>query len=71
MLLTFQVAQNSGHILIYICNQLVLGITISILRMDTYGRADEWAFVTAVMEERLGHSNAVTLFCFPGSKQEI
>lgn len=35
MLLTFQVAQNSGHILIYICNELVLGITISILQMDT------------------------------------
>lgn len=30
----FQVAQNSEHILIYICNELVLGIIISTLQMD-------------------------------------
>lgn len=33
--------------------------------MDAQGRVDEWAFVTAELEESLGHK-PVTLFCFPG-----
>lgn len=31
---------------------------------------DEWTFVTAELEESVGHSKAVTLFCFPGGKIE-
>lgn len=64
MLLIFQVAQNSEHILIYICNELVLGITIHFAD-DASGRVDEWTFVAAEMEEGLGCSIVVTLFCIP------
>ena len=64
MLLISQVAQNSEHILIYICNELVLGNTIHFVD-DASGRVDEWTFVAAEMEEGLGHSIVVTLFCFP------
>ena len=64
MLLIFQVAQSSEHMLIYICNELVLGITIHFAD-DTSGRVDEWTFVAAEMEEGLGHSTVVTLFCIP------
>lgn len=64
--LIFQVARNSEHILIYICIELVLGIIISILQMDAFGRVDERAFVAAELQESLGHSRAVILFCFLG-----
>lgn len=47
-----QVAQNSECILIDICNELVLGIIISILQMDAWGGVDEWTFVTVELEER-------------------
>lgn len=64
MLLIFQVAQSSEHMLISICNELVLGITIHFAD-DASGRVDEWTFVAAEMEEGLGHSTVVTLFCIP------
>lgn len=62
LLLIFQVAQNSEHILIYICIELVLGIIISILQMDSFGGVYEQTFVAAELEESLGHSRAVILF---------
>lgn len=57
--LIFQVAQNSEHILIYICIELVLGIIISICRWTPTGGVDERTFVAA---EREGGK----LFCFLG-----
>lgn len=48
----------------------MLGIIISILQMDSEGGVDEWTFVTAELEESLGHSKAVTVFCFLGGKIE-
>lgn len=68
MSLLFQVAQNSEHTLISICNELVLGIIISAAQMHAEGGGDEWTFVTVELEESSGHSEALTLFCFPEGK---
>lgn len=46
----------------------MLGIIISILQMDAEGGVDEWTFVTAELEESLGHSKAVTVFGFLGGR---
>lgn len=66
LMLIFRVAQNSERILIYICVELVLGITVSMCRWTPTGGVDERTFVATEREESLGHSRAVTLFCFLG-----
>lgn len=41
----------------------MLGIIISILQMDAFGGVEQ-TFVAAELEESLGHSRAVILFCW-------
>ena len=66
--LVFQAAQNSEHILIYICNELVSGIVVSVLQMGAWSGGAEWTFVTAEPEESAGPGRVVTLFCFLGGR---